>query len=313
MNRPPHCSRGVAVIAALLIVALASLAVTGVLWRQQVLVRSVENQIALAQTRWLARAAIDWSRAILREDRLKTAVDHKGESWAIPVAETRIDDAQGESGREAWLSGSMTDEQGKFNVLDLASNGVPNEEQVERLQRLFVALDLSPSLASSIVSGIVARQTRVAADGATQEPQQLPWLQVDDLVRLPGFSGDTIERLRPHVAFLPRGAADVPMAINLNTASAEVLYATIPTLSRSQAGELAAQRDKIYFLDVERALSGLTSLGARRPETVSGVSVASRFFRVQGRIRYDRALVFVDALIRREDNGETRVLWVRER
>lgn len=313
MSGPVHRSRGVAVIAALLIVALASLAVTGVLWRQQVLARSVENQIALAQSRWLARAAIDWARAILRTDRQNTVVDHKGETWAIPIAETRVDDAQGEAGREAWLSGAMTDEEGKINLLDLATNGVPVDEQVERLRRLLGALDASPSLADGIAEGVAATQARRTADGAMQAASALPWLQVDDLIRVPGIDGALIERLRPHVAFLPRGAGEPPIAVNLNTASPEVLYATIPTLSRSQADAYAAQRDRIYFQDVERALSNLSTVGARRPDNLSGVSVSTRFFRVQGRIRYDRALVFVDALVRRDDSGETRVLWMRER
>jgi hypothetical protein len=40
----------------------------GLFWRQHVAVRSIENRLALAQTRWIERAAVDWARVILQVD-----------------------------------------------------------------------------------------------------------------------------------------------------------------------------------------------------------------------------------------------------
>ena len=50
--------RGAAIVTALLVVTLASIVVSGLFWREHVAVRSVENRLALAQSRWIERAAL---------------------------------------------------------------------------------------------------------------------------------------------------------------------------------------------------------------------------------------------------------------
>src|SRR5258707_10562383 len=63
---PP--ARGAALLMALFIAALATLIVSGLFWRQFVLLRTIENQQLMSQSRLLLRGALDWARAILRED-----------------------------------------------------------------------------------------------------------------------------------------------------------------------------------------------------------------------------------------------------
>lgn len=65
---PAHRERGVAIISALLVVALSAILVAGMLWRQQVQVRRIENQRLLAQAQWIARGALDWTRMVLRSE-----------------------------------------------------------------------------------------------------------------------------------------------------------------------------------------------------------------------------------------------------
>ena len=60
--------RGAAIISALLVVTLSALLVAGVLWRQQVQIRRIQNQRLLAQAQWVARGAVDWTRLILRSE-----------------------------------------------------------------------------------------------------------------------------------------------------------------------------------------------------------------------------------------------------
>ncbi|MEK9719796.1 MAG: type II secretion system minor pseudopilin GspK, partial [Quisquiliibacterium sp.] len=59
---------GAAIVTALLIVTLATTVVAGLFVRENVTLRSAENRQALAQSRWIERAAIDWARVILRAD-----------------------------------------------------------------------------------------------------------------------------------------------------------------------------------------------------------------------------------------------------
>ena len=70
--------RGAAVILALLVMTLGVLLVSGAFLRQSVMVRQVENDAASGQARWLLTGAIDWVRAVLREDGRSTLVDHAG-------------------------------------------------------------------------------------------------------------------------------------------------------------------------------------------------------------------------------------------
>ena len=74
----------------MLVVTLAAVVVSGLFWREHVAVRSIENRLALSQSRWIERAAVDWAKVILRADQRAGAVDHLGEPWAVPVVDTRV-------------------------------------------------------------------------------------------------------------------------------------------------------------------------------------------------------------------------------
>ena len=118
--------RGAAIITAMLVVTLAAVVVSGLFWREHVAVRSVENRLALSQSRWIERAALDWARVILRTDQRQGPVDHLGEPWAVPVVETRLDETVtagaklDEGTRNAVLAGRITDAQSLFNINSLA-------------------------------------------------------------------------------------------------------------------------------------------------------------------------------------------------
>ncbi|HBD37193.1 MAG TPA: general secretion pathway protein GspK, partial [Cupriavidus sp.] len=117
--------RGAAVVTALLIVTLAVVVVSGMLWRQQVQIRSIENQRLMAQAQWIERAAVDWARLILRDDQRRSNVDYLGEPWSVPVAETRLSDFLGaglrtdQAGETSFLSGRILDAQARFNLTNL--------------------------------------------------------------------------------------------------------------------------------------------------------------------------------------------------
>lgn len=309
--------RGVAVITALLVVALATLAVTGVMWRQQVQARSVENQIALAEIRWLARGAGDWARQILMQDENTTTVDHMGEAWALPIAELEISTVTDSGLAQGYLSGEIVDEQGRLNVLDLARDGKPladDTPQRQRLARLLAVVGASQELAAGIADAVARAQPRAGADGQLQAGVSLPLMVADDLTRVDGVDAGVVERLRPHVAFLPRPGAD-PLKVNANTASAEVLYATIGKITLQQAQLLVRERERIHFQQTADIVTRLG--GALTPADLEGLDVHSNFFRVRGRLRYGRALLMTEALIFRQTRGiqggpYTRILWRQE-
>src|ERR1700733_13632504 len=153
---------GVAIISALLVVALSAILVSGMLWRQQVQIRRIENQRLLSQAQWVARGALDWTRLILRsEGDTSAGITYLGGVWGVPIAKTRLSDFLGQigevraaEGAGTYLSGSIEDAESKFNLRNLVSSPVPgilqlNVEQIAAFQRLLVELGLSGQLAQS--------------------------------------------------------------------------------------------------------------------------------------------------------------------
>ncbi len=309
-----HRNRGVAVVTALLIVALATLAVTGVMWRQQMQVRSVENQINLAETRWLARGAIDWARTMLLYDARKSNVDHYGEFWAVPMSDTKVADAEDGGLRDGYLSGQIIDEQSKYNLLNLALKGEIDETELAHLSALLEVLGVDTALARPIAQAVADTEMQPTADAETALPKALPMMLPDDLLRVAGIDAATIDRLRDRITCLPRVGTEA-IKVNLNTASPEVLHAMVPQLTLQQAQTWVAQRDQtgIYASDTANFQTQAKAVGANlEASDLTHVDVQTSFFRVKGSIRYDRALVSLEALVYRLAQTQTRVLWYQE-
>lgn len=328
---------GVAVVTALLLTTLAITIVASLFWQQQVQVRSIENQRFQLQKKWVLRGALDWAGLILREDRRISKVDHLGEPWAVNLGDTRLDQYV-ENGKtdtedsDATLSGQISDAQAKFNLTNLAANGQVDRRELASFAKLLSNLRLDPSLAQRVASQIALTQDKVIAGPqqpgqpgqpgdapnppnpseksdslstiANSEVQFLKFSQIDDLLAIPGFSAANIVRLRNFVTVLP-----VPTKINVNTTSAEVLSARLENVSLTDAALMIATRDRAYFLDFERFKLNF-------PDKVTEADVKfldfqTNFFVVNGRVRLNKSLLEVDALIERDDKG-TQILWVRE-
>jgi general secretion pathway protein K len=128
-----------------------------------------------------------------------------------------------------------------------------------------------------------------------QRTSQLVWL---------GLSPSTVSALEPYVTILPERRP-----LNINTASAEVLAASLPSLDLATAKRLIARRARKYFSSVEEANKELPQGGSQFNEAQH--SVATRYFEVVGRLRLDQTWVEEHSLLQR-DGIELRILW-RER
>ncbi len=178
--------RGAAIISALMVVALSAILVSGMLWRQQVQLRRIENQRLLAQAQWISRASLDWTRLILRSEADTSAgVTYLGGAWGMPVARTRLSDflgqigeARAEQGADTWLSGSIEDAQARFNLRNLVTASAPgalqlNLTQIQAFARLLQLIGVDGQLAKNAAvylrSGLAYSVTRfqTAAAGVT--------------------------------------------------------------------------------------------------------------------------------------------------
>ena len=103
----------------------------------------------------------------------------------------------------------------------------------------------------------------------------------------------------------------MPTRINLNTASAEVIYAAVPELDLAAAQRLVGTRNQAYFKDTATALASVAPPGLT-PDP-GWTAVSSSFFEVRGRLRLDQvALEEVSAVRRDPASRQVTTLW-RER
>ncbi|WP_321939466.1 type II secretion system minor pseudopilin GspK [Burkholderia cepacia] len=187
--------RGAAIITALLVVALSAILVSGMLWRQQVQIRRIENQREIAQAQWVARGALDWTRMILRsEGDTAPGITYLGGIWGVPIAKTKLSDFLGRigapndaGGEDTYISGSIEDAQAKFNLRNLVASPAPgvlqlNVTQVQAFQRLLTTLGYDGAFAKRVAlqvrAGLLNSATRfqmpTLPGGGTAPPVTAP-------------------------------------------------------------------------------------------------------------------------------------------
>jgi general secretion pathway protein K len=110
-----------------------------------------------------------------------------------------------------------------------------------------------------------------------------------------------LAKLSAYITLLPTRTP-----VNLNTASAEVIYASTPGLDLADAQKLVAARASQHF----RTLADANlKLGAQALQfTESQHSVSTRFFGVSSRLRLDQSVVLERAVLQR-DGLTVRTLW----
>lgn len=348
--------QGAAIISALLVVALSAILVAGMLWRQQVQIRRIENQRLLSQAQWVARGALDWTRLILRsEGDTSAGITYLGGLWGVPIAKTRLSDFLGqigevraEQGAATYLSGSIEDAQAKFNLRNLVASPAPgvlqlNLEQIGAYQRLLASLGVNSQLAkatalqvrNSLSQSATRFQTVTPTNGTTASPTvqgggatggsftdkpgiddddnpavaPLQMTSIDSLLDIPGYTPEMIARLRPFVTVLP-----TPTALNMNTASAEVIAATVPGMSQSSAQNLVASRQTVFFRNVSDVQLALQGSGVQSVAIdPSQLDVNSSYFLVHGRVQHERAVVDRTTLVYRDAlTHTTRIVRVQD-
>jgi general secretion pathway protein K len=298
---PLRRQRGAALLTAMLTVALVATFAAASLWQQW---RSIEVETAeraRIQSEWLLTGALDWSRLLLREDARAGGADHLGEPWAVPLQEARLSSFlaadrnnsadTGEDVLDAFLSGQIRDMQSLLNINNLLdNNGKISEPGLRTFSRLFDLLGLPPEQLAALAENL--RAASATGSGLASTAALVP-RRVEQLVWL-GLPPETIAALQPYVTILPRRDTKV----NLNTASAEVIYAVSLGLSMAEAQQLVAERERSPFLTVAAALKLVSA--AAMPEGQAQVAVASQYFEVRARLRLDQLVVEERALLHRD-------------
>ena len=296
--------RGVAIVLAMGVVAMAAMAATAIMITQSTWSRATELTADHVQGQLLIQAGADWSRALLAYDRRSNNVDHLGEPWAMRLPAMPVENGE--------LTGYIEDQHSHFNVNNIVKDGKLNVAQYEIFKRLLAILKLPPALADTLVDWVDAdneTQPQGAEDAyyLALDPPYLaanrPLLDVDELALVSGFNENVRARLRPFVTALPRFTA-----VNPNTATPEVLAAVIDGLGLDGARNMVARRERAYFRSFEDFYKQLPR-GLNVPS--ENITVSSDYFVATLRVTMGGAQARGTALLARTTDFWPAIVWTK--
>jgi general secretion pathway protein K len=268
--------RGVALIMAILIVALATILAANVGFNAFLDLRRNATRYAMDQSFQVALGAEAWAADTLRRDGMSgSKQDDLTEEWATPIPPMPVEGGE--------ISGYLEDMQGRFNLNNLVMRNdkgqmVPNPTTVAQFERLLELLELEPKWAAMIADWIDSDGQASFPDGAedstytSQTPPyrtaEAPITRTSELLALHEFGLERYRRLEPYVTALPVGTR-----LNLCTASPEVLDSLVAglrefTLARKNVSETRKERCFPTVQDLESRLDNDQRQQLRASETL---------------------------------------------
>lgn len=220
LSSSPVRQRGVALIMAVLMVALATILAVSVASEGYMDQRRTSTMTSIDQAYELGLGAEALAAEVLQDDAPKD--DNLGEAWATPIV-LPVDEGAGE------IKGRLEDLQGRFNLNNLLNpDGSRNDSGVRQFRRLLELLTIDVRYADLTLDWIDA-DTNTEPFGAEdsayagQSPAHLtpniPITRTSELMSVVGMKQADYEKLEPYVAALPVQDSK----LNICTASGYVL------------------------------------------------------------------------------------------
>jgi general secretion pathway protein K len=305
---PAGRQRGVALITALLIVALATALAVEISFRQQLHIKRSGAMFELEQARLFGQAVETWAGVILREDREDSEIDYLGEDWARNVGLLPID--------EGALSATLEDMQGRFNVNNLVTEGKINAVELERFQRLLTTLELSPEIADAVIDWIDP-DTEISGPGGAedeyysrQDPPyrtpNRPMRSAQELRLLRKVDEETFRKLQPFVTALPEATP-----ININTAKPEVLMSISPRITPAETERILEIQKEDGYESVGAFINEFEAQEVKEEGAIppTSLAVASNYFALTAVIKYADARADLTTILRRNEQTGADVIY----
>jgi general secretion pathway protein K len=275
--RAPHQQRGVALIIALILVALATVLATKLSFDGFLEQRRTVAVLAAEQALHFGMGAEALAADVLIQDLQGSAsLTTLAAPWAQATQPLPITpDSNPEGEPIGSMQGALEDMQGRFNLNSLARLGPDGKTEdplpLEQFQRLLVSVGVEPKWAGLARDWIDQDEDVGNPDGAedavytSQTPpyraSNWPMMSPSELMNLPGFGAERYRKIAPYVTALP-GANTT---INLCTAPALVLESLVSGLNGEWSGSPAvlvnARKagcfpDKATFTNVATSFAG---------------------------------------------------------
>lgn len=281
--KPGFRQRGVILLSALVLVALAAVVAAALFFDTGMAGRRAANAFGMEEAVQIGLGAEALAAYTLGEDRNQN--DTPNEDWTTPSGVMEVHPG-------VALEGRLHDLQGRFNLNMLVkADGTRDENTYKVFVRLLELLNLERKWADLLVDWIdpdVQAEPEGGEDSLymSQTPPHLvgngPMTSTSELMQLPGFTQEMFRALAPHVAVLP------PSVRTINTCFADgyvldALYAVHPTdkahveYSALTAEEMTDRRDGECF-------PRRTSLGTDAPLMLAMTGERTSWFCLQTRV-----------------------------
>ena len=293
--------RGVALIIALILVALATILATKLTFDGFLERRRAIGVLAAEQALQFGMGAEALAADVLVQDLQNSAqLTTLSAPWAQPTQAMPITPQDNPEGEPiGTLQGQLEDMQGRFNLNNLArvtqGTGPPGSstavtqdaEALAQFTRLLLLVGLEAKWAGMARDWIDADDIPGSPDGAedqvytSQTPPyrtgNWPMMSPSELMNLPGFGADRYRKIAPYVTALPT-TAQTPTPINICTAPAPVIESLADSLNGEYSPEVLANGRKTgCFPD----LNAFTNILGKNAGLLRGrYGTSSQYFRL---------------------------------
>ncbi|HLK71041.1 MAG TPA: type II secretion system minor pseudopilin GspK [Steroidobacteraceae bacterium] len=223
-SHPRAAQQGIALITAIVLVAIATVLATSIGFASVMAARRATAAFGADQALLAAEGAEAMAGYVLKQSGATSGTDSPDQVWAQPYGPYPL--AAGVTLQFAQIE----DQQGKFNINNLADGGQTDPESLAEFQRLLQLVGLEPKWAGLMADWIDSDNNPNDPDGAEDSvylgqtppyrPPNTPVTSISELLALPGFGRDRFNRLAPYISALPPGSK-----INLCTAKGILLDA----------------------------------------------------------------------------------------
>lgn len=307
MNRQRR-QRGVALLIAVIIVALATIAATAIAYNNALAAKRGVNVYTVEQSLRVAQGAEAWAAYALREDRRNNVQDDPSEVWGAPYGPVEMEPG-------VTVEAGLEDMAGRFNInMLIDANGVADPVAQDIFRQLLQLLGMESRWAGLITDWIDVDTQPAFPDGAEDgeyaarvpayRAPNIPITSISELLALPDFGRANYEKLAPYVSALPHDAG-----INHCAASGVLLDALL-------GGKQQFSLDNQILLD--RRMTGCfptaAELQASMPspqhwaQVQNYVANNSQFFRLRSYVTIGTTRFTTFSLLNRDRGGQIRVV-----
>ncbi len=299
--------RGIALLTAVVLVAIATVLATAIAFASAMAARRASTVFGADQSLLAAEGAEAMAAYLVRQSGPNHTADALNQPWAQSYGPFQL--LPGVTLEYAQLE----DQQGKFNINNLAPGGKSNPTAIAQFQQLLTLLGLETKWAPLIADWIDADIEPNFPDGAEdsiylgQSPPyrtaNLPVTSITELLALPGFGRDRYDRLAPYIAALPPGST-----INVCTASGVVLDALTGKTEWSVNPQQLLARHQAEGCFPTQAVIQSSMPNQPTGNVGIGIGTTTSYFRLRSVITIGTARFSLYSLMQRDGAGQLHVI-----